>query len=146
VKPASKPDVLPTEDASVTQPVAYANIHAGVQPSAGALSGKGDHDRAVQERGVLVQLCMYAWDRARSSGVAERIERGLASVGVTALRPNGDRFDPAQHEAGGTVATEDPALDGVVAETEIVGFSDRGTLLRVPIVTVYTRRAQEAGS
>jgi hypothetical protein len=146
-QPASKLDVLHTEDASVTQPVAYANINAGANPSDGALSGRAGHDRAVEERGALVQLCVYAWDRARSSGVAERIEQGLASVGVSALRPDGDRFDPAQHEAGGTVRTEDPTLDGVVAETEVVGFSDRGTLLRVPVVTVYIRRTPaEAGS
>ncbi|HET9144312.1 nucleotide exchange factor GrpE [Actinophytocola sp.] len=97
--------------------------------------------RALAERKSLVQLCMYALDRARSSGVAERIEEGLAAVGVTALRPDGQRFDPAQHEAGGTVATEDEALNGVVAETEVVGFSDRGEVLRAPVVTVYNRTA-----
>ena len=76
-----------------------------------------------------------------NQALAERIEEGLAAVGVTALRPDGQRFDPTYHEAGGTVATEDEALDGVVAETEVVGFSDRGELLRAPIVTVYNRNA-----
>jgi molecular chaperone GrpE len=98
-------------------------------------------DQALAERKSLVQLCLYALDRARSSGVAERIEEGLATVGVLAVRPDGHRFDPADHEAGGTVITEDEALDGVVAETEVVGFSDRGQLLRAPIVTVYTKTA-----
>jgi molecular chaperone GrpE len=96
--------------------------------------------QALAERGSLVQLCLYALDRARSSGVAERIEEGLASVGVNAVRPDGQRFDPAHHEAGGTVSTEDAELDGVVAETEVVGFADRGRLLRAPVVTVYTTR------
>lgn len=96
-------------------------------------------NQALTERKSLVQVCLYALDRARSTGVAERIEEGLAAVGVTALRPDGQRFDPTYHEAGGTVATEDDALDGVVAETEVVGFSDRGELLRAPIVTVYNR-------
>lgn len=96
-------------------------------------------NQALAERKSLVQLCLYALDRARSTGVAERIEEGLAAVGVTALRPDGQRFDPSYHEAGGTVATEDDALDGVVAETEVIGFSDRGELLRAPIVTVYNR-------
>jgi molecular chaperone GrpE len=96
-------------------------------------------DQALAERKSLVQLCLYALDRARSTGVAERIEEGLAAVGVMALRPDGQRFDPTYHEAGGTVATEDDGLDGVVAETEVVGFSDRGELLRAPIVTVYNR-------
>jgi molecular chaperone GrpE len=96
-------------------------------------------NQALAERKSLVALCLYALDRARSSGVAERIEEGLAAVGVTALRPDGQRFDPAHHEAGGTVPTEDEALDGVVAETEVVGFSDRGDVLRAPIVSVYNK-------
>jgi hypothetical protein len=99
-------------------------------------------DQVLAERRSLVQLCLYALDRARSAGVAERLEQGLAGVGVLALRPDGIRFDPAFHEAGGTVATADETLDGLVAETEVVGFSDRGELLRPPIVTVYSKAAQ----
>lgn len=99
-------------------------------------------DLALAERKTLVQLCLYALDRARSPGVVERLEEGLAGVGVTSLRPDGIRFDPAFHEAGGTVATTDEQLDGVVAETEVVGFSDRGEVLRAPIVTVYSKGAQ----
>lgn len=95
-------------------------------------------DQALAERRTLVQLCLYALDRARSTGVTERIEETLSSIGVLALRPDGARFDPTLHEAGGTVDTENAELDGTVAETEVVGFSDRGTTLRVPIVTVYT--------
>jgi hypothetical protein len=98
-------------------------------------------DRALAERRSLVQLCLYALDRARSAGVVERLEEGLAGVGVDAIRPDGARFDPAHHEAGGTVATGDELLDGVVAETEVVGFSDRGEVLRAPIVTVYSKSA-----
>jgi hypothetical protein len=98
-------------------------------------------DQALAERKSLVQLCLYALDRAKSPGVVERIEEGLAGVGVSAIRPDGVRFDPAHHEAGGTVATTDETLDGVVAETEVVGFSDRGDVLRVPIVTVYSKSA-----
>jgi hypothetical protein len=96
-----------------------------------------EHEQLIADRKAMVSLCLYAHDRARSSGVAERLEEGLAAVGVRALRPEGERFDPAVHEAGGTADTEDPALDGLVAETEVVGFSDRGVVLRPPIVTVY---------
>jgi molecular chaperone GrpE len=99
-------------------------------------------DQTLMERRTLVQLCMYALDRARSPGVVERLEEGLAGVGVTALRPDGVRFDPAFHEAGGTVETTDETLDGLVAETEVVGFADRGEVLRPPIVTVYSKVAQ----
>lgn len=98
-------------------------------------------DQALAERRALVQLCLYALDRARSAGVVERIEEGLADIGVRAVRPDGDRFDPSRHEAGGTVPTDDPTLDGVVAETEVVGFTDRERPLRPPVVTVYTARA-----
>jgi hypothetical protein len=110
-------------------------------PSAEALA----LDQALTERKSLVQLCLYALDRAKSPGVVERIEEGLAGVGVVAVRPDGVRFDPAHHEAGGTVATPDENLDGVVAETEVVGFSDRGEALRVPIVTVYSKNAGLSG-
>jgi hypothetical protein len=96
--------------------------------------------QALAERQSLIQLCLYALDRARSSGVVERLEHGLAAIGVRALRPDGDRFDPALHEAGGALPTDDAALEGVVAETEVAGFADRGRLLRAPIVTVYTKR------
>lgn len=96
-------------------------------------------DQALAERRSLVQLCLYALDRAKSPGVVERLEEGLSGVGVAAIRPDGVRFDPAHHEAGGTVATTDETLDGVVAETEVVGFADRGEVLRVPIVTVYSK-------
>jgi hypothetical protein len=99
-----------------------------------------DLEQALADRQVLLQLCLYALDRARSGGVAERIDHGLAGIGVRALRPEGERFDPALHEAGGAVPTDDAALDGVVAETEVVGFRDHERLLRAPIVTVYTRR------
>lgn len=97
-------------------------------------------EQALAERGTLVRLCLYALDRARSSGVAERIEQGLAAVGVAPVRPDGEPFDPARHEAAGAVPTADPALEGLVAETEVVGFTDRGQVLRVPIVTVYQRQ------
>lgn len=114
---------------------------ASAGESAEVLSVEKDDDPVSEllhgQRSTLIQLCLYALDRARSGGVVERLEEGLAGVGVTAMRPDGERFDPAVHEAGGTVSTADTELDGVVAETEVVGFSDGGKLLRAPIVTVY---------
>lgn len=105
-----------------------------------ALAGGIDRDQAVADRQALIQLCLYAMDRAHSAGVADRIEQGLAATGVHALRPDGVRFDPARHEAGGAVRTEDARLEGTVAETEVPGFADHDRLLRAPVVTVYTRR------
>lgn len=108
--------------------------------SVGVAASAIDHERALADRQALIQLCLYAMDRARSGGVAERIEQGLAGVGVHALRPDGQRFDPAVHEAGGAVPTQDKTLEGTVAETEVVGFLDGDRLLRAPVVTVYTCR------
>lgn len=100
---------------------------------------------AAEERSAAVRLCLYAVDRARSLGVADRLLAGLADIGVTAVRPDGEVFDPARHEAGSIVPTDDPRLHGTVAATELVGFADRGRLVRVPIVAVYTGdRAREA--
>lgn len=96
-------------------------------------------DQALAERRALVQLCLYALDRA-SAGVVARIEEGLTAIGVVAVRADGQRFDPSRHEAGGTVQTDDLSLQGLVAETEVPGFCDRGRVLRAPIVTVYTAR------
>lgn len=117
-------------------------VAEGEREAAVAPNGQPDPgiERLRDERATLIQLCLYALDRARSGGVVERLEAGLAGVGVSAMRPDGEPFDPAVHEAGGTVSTADSSLDGVVAETEVVGFSDGGTLLRAPIVTVYTLR------
>jgi hypothetical protein len=119
-KPASDTDVHPL------QPVTSSPI---------------DLERALADRDALIQMCLYALDRARSGGVVERLEEGLAAIGVQALRPDGERFDPARHEAGGAVPTEDPALEGVVAETEVTGFADHDRLLRAPIVIVYAKKA-----
>ena len=97
-------------------------------------------ETALAERRAVILLCLYALDRARSTGVATQLERGLAEVGIAAVRPDGQRFDPAHHEAGGTVPTDDPELVGLIAETEAVGFMDHGRVLRAPVVLVYAGR------
>lgn len=124
-----------TDDADAGQ--SDPTIEVSAEMIAGIDNGADPLKQALTERESLVQLCLYAMDRARSAGVAERLEEGLGGIGVSAIRPDGDLFDPARHEAGGTVPTQDVTMDGVVAETEVVGFADRGRLLRAPIVIVY---------
>lgn len=98
-------------------------------------------EAALADRQALIRLCLYALDRARSAGTADRIEQGLADIGVRALRPDpGQRFDPSMHEAGAAVPTDDATLEGTVVETEVVGFRDQDFLVRAPVVTVHTRR------
>ncbi|QGK72496.1 nucleotide exchange factor GrpE [Allosaccharopolyspora coralli] len=96
---------------------------------------------ALSERSALIELCLYALDRAKSPGVVERLAEGFDHVGVVSLRPDGERFDPALHEAAGTVPTDDPELDGLIAATETLGFVDRDRLLRPPVVLVHQLRA-----
>lgn len=89
------------------------------------------------ERRVLIDLLIYAFDRARSPGVCERLTAGLAAIGVQLIRPDGALFDPGVHEAGGVAPTSDRLLHNKIAETESVGFVDRGRLIREPVVVVY---------
>jgi molecular chaperone GrpE len=93
----------------------------------------------VDERAKLIEICLYARDRVNSPAAAERIDTSLAGLGITMLRPDGEVFDPALHEASASVPTVDPALHGLVAETEIAGYADRGALVRPPVVSVYRR-------
>lgn len=91
------------------------------------------------ERRQLIDLLIYAWDRARSPGVWERLTEGLAAVGVAVLRPDGEPFDAAMHEVGGVESTDDETRIDTVAETEVAGFADRGRMIREPVVVVYRR-------
>lgn len=92
---------------------------------------------ADPDRRALIELCLYARDRVSSAAAAERIDAGLAELGVQSVRPDGEPFDPARHEAASTVPTSDPDRHDTVAETEMPGYSDRGEVIRVPVVAVY---------
>ncbi|WP_020669173.1 nucleotide exchange factor GrpE [Amycolatopsis nigrescens] len=137
-KPAEQPEEQGTAERADASDSDVDPVPAVVTHATGA--GPGALEQALADRLALIHLCLYAMDRARSGGVVERLQQGLAGIGVTALRPDGQRFDPALHEAGGAVVTDDESLVGTVAETEVVGFSDQDRLLRAPIVTVYTQR------
>lgn len=91
------------------------------------------------ERGTLIELCLYARDRVASPAAAERIDAGLVELGITPLRPDGEKFDPAQHEAAASVPTSDDTRHGTVAETEVPGYADRGRVVRPPVVSVYRK-------
>jgi len=93
--------------------------------------------RLTRERKTLVETCIYVRDRATSKAIADRLAWALNEVGVVEDRPAGEPFDTARHEAGGTTPTPDHALSGKIAAVEISGYTDRGQVLRAPVVTVY---------
>lgn len=90
------------------------------------------------ERETLVAACIEACDISAGHPAGERIERALAEIGVVAERPVNVRFDPARHRAVDRMPTREPALDGVVAQTERAGWRDKDRLLRRPEVIVLT--------
>jgi len=95
--------------------------------------------RLRAERTALIALCLYARDRVSSKAAADRIDTGLAEIGITTVRPDGEAFDPAQHEAAASLPTDDPQLHNTVAETELPGYADHGEAVRPPVVSVYQR-------
>jgi hypothetical protein len=103
-------------------------------PAAAArVSGRADTDR-----NTLIQAVIYVRDRVTSKALADRLGTALRDAGVETLEPTGVRFDPAHHEAGGSVPSDDPAKVGSIAAVEVPGYADRGgRILRAPVVTVY---------
>jgi hypothetical protein len=93
--------------------------------------------QAMADRSVLVDACIWMRDRATSPALAQHLDGAFGRVGVSQVDATGQRFDPAVHEAGSVIAAGSPAEDGIIARTETPGYTDRGRLLRHPIVTVY---------
>lgn len=130
-----------TEAVEVTEAVDAAEAAAAVESgeSAEVAERLAELARLQEERAALIELCLYARDRASSPAAAERVDSGLARLGIVALRPDGERFDPARHEAATGVPTGNETLHGTVAETEVPGYADRGRVVRPPVVAVYRR-------
>jgi molecular chaperone GrpE len=92
----------------------------------------------VHDRSSLIGSCLYLYDVLGDEVLRARLRDALAEAGVSELDSVGARFDPSQHRATGWVPTDDPALEGRIAEVERRGFSDRGAVLRLPEVRVYS--------
>ncbi|MFG3342079.1 nucleotide exchange factor GrpE [Glycomyces sp. NPDC048151] len=93
--------------------------------------------QAMADRTALVDACIWMRDRATSPALAQHLDGVFGRVGVAQVDATGQRFDPAVHEAGSTIAAGSPAEDGIIARTEQIGYTDRGRIVRHPIVTVY---------
>lgn len=95
------------------------------------------------ERRELVNLCIYARDRLDSDAAAARIDRELERLGVAAIVPDGEPFDPTSYEAAAAIDTGDASLHDTVAETELPGYDDRGETVRAPVVSVFRTQVAE---
>ncbi|GAB4003394.1 hypothetical protein GCM10029992_44890 [Glycomyces albus] len=103
---------------------------AAPAPGTGATSGAIPVDQlaepargaqATADRTALVETCIWVRDRATSPALAAHLDQTFEKVGVHAIDATGQRFDPAVHEAGSTVAARAPAEDGIIARTETPG-------------------------
>ena len=110
---------------------------APVPPVPANAANAANSEQARKDRATLIETCIYVRDRATSKAIADRLGWALQQVGVAEVAPTGVPFDAAHHEAGGSVAAEDPRHAGTVAAVEIPGYTDRGAVLRAPVVTVY---------
>jgi molecular chaperone GrpE (heat shock protein) len=71
----------------------------------------------------------------------EVVEDALEAVGVRALTADGEKFDPALHEAAAPIPAPRPEDHGHVAATERRGYADGDEVIRKPTVSVYRQDA-----
>jgi molecular chaperone GrpE len=110
------------------------------EPSVGAAAASG----GARDRKLLVDACIDAFDISESTAVRTQLLDALRRAGVDPVEvPANARFDPTKHRAADTRATDRKAFDGLVVETERVGFVDRGRRVRWPEVVVYKFASRE---
>ena len=63
----------------------------------------------------------------------------LETLGVSVIKAEGEKFDPALHDAAGTEKVDDPELDGVVTAEILKGYRTKDRVLRPAQVTVGKR-------
>lgn len=80
----------------------------------------------------------YAAYRDGFALFAKKLGKELGNAGLERLEPNGETFDPNQHEAVSVLPTEEEAKDNVVAATFQPGYRFRGTVVRPARVQVWS--------
>ena len=60
----------------------------------------------------------------------------LETLGVSIIKAEGEKFDPALHDAAGTENVDDPDLDGKVITERLKGYRTKERVLRPAQVTV----------
>ncbi|MBQ7154189.1 MAG: nucleotide exchange factor GrpE [Synergistaceae bacterium] len=106
--------------------------------------------RAVEDVIISILPVLDNLDRAleaASSEDAKSILKGvemvqrqfvgvLDTLGVSIIKAEGEKFDPALHDAAGTENVEDPDLDGKVITERLKGYRTKDRVLRPAQVTV----------
>lgn len=65
----------------------------------------------------------------------------LEALGVSIIKAEGEKFDPALHDAAGTQQVEDPELDGRVITERLKGYRTKDRVLRPAQVIVGKAQA-----
>ncbi len=60
----------------------------------------------------------------------------LENLGVSIIKTEGEKFDPALHDASGTEKVDDPELDGKIITERLKGYRTQERVLRPAQVTV----------
>ena len=68
--------------------------------------------------------------------VEKKLEKSLRAAGLEPVRPSGEKFDPALHEAVATEPTAKREEDGTVSVVYQVGYTFKGQMLRPARVVV----------
>lgn len=105
----------------------------------------GTDTNAERDRSILVEACIEVSDVVPSASLREELLEALERAGVQAVDvPRGEPFDPKRHRAAGRVPTAARERENLVAETERLGFVDRGRRVRPPSVLVYDRARERS--
>lgn len=70
--------------------------------------------------------------------VDKKLRKELMTAGLERIEPNGEAFNPAEHEAVSVVHAPEPALDHQVSAVFQAGYRFKGSLVRPARVQVYS--------
>jgi hypothetical protein len=99
--------------------------------------GERELRRLRSDREALISTLVDLTDLIDSAALRAKARRALAAAGVESLDATGKQFDASQHRAVNRIPAPDHDHHAQVAETERLGYSDRGELIRPPEVLVY---------
>lgn len=113
-------------------------VVAGAAPGGAIAQQIGRLLDAGPDRGDLVVAAVRFRDQLtdRHPALAGLLLDALRHSGVTELPADGEMFDPAHHQAVGTVSATHRRDHGRVAETVRPGYLDGTSVLRLPQVVV----------